>query len=218
MKEKSETISTELEQLEARRESLSTDTEAARLKLSEAREGLITGATGAKQITAAQAEYSALSEAVTALDERIEARREDLASARKDEQRAADLARTAEISAERFALQAELQSIVEAGNAVLVRAVADYKERFARWLALRSEAEVISSQTSGSDVTRANFRRDELQLPSVEPFGAAVYLALQIDANHSDRERQKEASRAATERRQQQERERQQQREAVQSL
>ncbi len=146
-----------------------------------------------------QSTFNALEAALNELDARMEAMRVDLASARKDEQRAADLARTAEISAERFALQAELQSIVEAGNAALVRSVADYKERFARWLALRSEAEVISSQTSGSDVTRANFRRDELQLPSVEPFGAAVYLALQIDANHSDRERQKEASRAETE-------------------
>jgi hypothetical protein len=204
MKQPSETISTELEQLEARRESLAADTEAARVKLDAAREQLVSSATGAKQVTQAQAEYSALDEALKSLDERIETKRTKRDATRAAELKEANRLRHAELGQTRRALQSEYDEAAAAADAQL----AEVAERL---LDLRRrDAEARTAMETIYPSAAAFTDRGLIDRPL--RFGVALAQAVGVISSERDRTRIKASSHAATERREQQERERQRER------
>jgi hypothetical protein len=202
MKETSQAIATELATLEARRESLSTDTEAARLKLSEAREGLITGAAKVASVTAAQSTFTALAESLDELDERIAERRDVLDATRAAELKEANSLRHAELGQKRTELQKVYDATRETADAQLAEVAALMLDLRRRDAEARREMEAIYPSV-------ATFTDRGLQDRTLR-FGGAIAQAVQIVTNEADRERIKSASRQATARREQQEREQRQ--------
>jgi len=202
MRQPSKAISTELEQLESRRESLSTDTEAARVKLDSAREQLVSSATGAKQVTQAQAEYSALSEALTALDERIETKRTELDETSAAEAKEANSLRHAELGQKRTELQNEYDEVCKTADAQLAEVAAHMLDLRRRDAEARAAMEAIFPSVA------AFTDRGLVDRPL--RFGVPLAQAVGVISSERERERVKSASRQATERRQQAEREQRQ--------
>jgi len=151
-------LTAELKTLEARRETLASDVEAARGKLDAARGALVSG-TDAGKVTAAQSTYSALDEAVAALDARIMDSRAELAEAERVTELRAEASRGRAREERRRVLTAEIHALFESVNAHLEGAVSTYFEKVAEW---RREG-------------GGHFRP-----PAVEPYGPAVALALSI--------------------------------------
>ena len=121
-------IERELKTLEARRETLASDVEAARRKLDVARGALVSG-TDAGKVTAAQSTYTALDEAVDALDARIKDSRAQLAEAERVTELRAEAARGRAREEKRRVLTAEIHALFENVNAHLEGAVSAYFEK-----------------------------------------------------------------------------------------
>jgi small-conductance mechanosensitive channel len=200
-------LTAELKTLEARRETLASDVEAARTDVDTARAGLITGAVKVNIVTSAQSKFTALTEALGALDRTITATRARLDEARSVEQKAADIARAEEIGEEKTRITGELQGILETANEALIEAVAAYTERTTRWVELTRESDAITERRTGFDPSRQRSSPlSDLQLAPVLPFDPAVALALNIESRRRERLRSKEASGRATERERQRQR------------
>jgi hypothetical protein len=193
----SKQISTALAALEARRESLSTEQVGAQGALEAARSGLVAGTTPTSKVTGAQATFSALSEALAALDAQIATRRADLAAAERQEKTESDRKRHAELAEKRRTIQAEYDQVSEATDAHLSEAVARLLDLRRRNVEARREMDALVPPV-------VTFTDRGLQDRTLR-FGGAIATAIQIVANEADRLRSKASSRAATERRQQQE-------------
>jgi predicted nucleic acid-binding Zn-ribbon protein len=188
MKKTSQAIATELATLESRRESLSTDTEAARVKLDAAREQLVRSATGAKQVTAAQAEYSALNEALKSLDERIETKRTELDAALADEEKRAVAARDAELKATCERLQSEhdadaveLDAVINAFTARVLARSREFNQ------AMRERFSFLPAHQRANTIVERSWSKS-LQYPTLQ-FGEAIHAAINRAAREADRHR-----------------------------
>ena len=142
-------IEKQLAELQARRESLASDVSEAGRALDDAREGLISGKAKAPQVTTAQSTYTALAEALAALDARILERGARLEEATREEQRAADLARIGEIMKERDVAMGDFNAAIARGNAALSEVVEEMKESISRWHALGNEARPLLARAEG---------------------------------------------------------------------
>ena len=100
-------LAAELRQLIERRDALGDDVERAGSALEGARAALVSDKGAVAKVTAAQSEYSALSEALNSLDASITERREQLAEAEAREAEVAKQERLAELHATRERLQTE---------------------------------------------------------------------------------------------------------------
>jgi predicted nucleic acid-binding Zn-ribbon protein len=167
-------IERELKTLEARRETLASDVEAARGKLDAARGALVSGTLDAGKVTAAQSTFTALDEAVDALDARIMDTRAQLAEAERVAELRAEAARGRAREDRRRVLTAEIHALFENANGYLEGVVSTYFSKIAE---LRREG------------GEGHFR-----MPAVLPFDPAVALALNIESRRRERQRSKEAS------------------------
>jgi hypothetical protein len=200
-------LAAEKKKLDERRATLADDVERARRELDASRDGLVSGKSDVSQVTVAQSTFTALDEAVDALDARITDSRARLDEARSEEQRAADVVRVREIGEEKARLTGELQAIFECANEALIEAVAAYTERTTRWVELTREMDGITERRTGFDPSRQRSSPlSDLQLAPVLPFDPAVALALNIENRRRERQRSKEASGRATERERQRQR------------
>jgi predicted nucleic acid-binding Zn-ribbon protein len=179
-------IERELKTLEARRETLASDVEAARGKLDAARGALVNGKLDAGKVTAAQSTYTALDEAVDALDARIMNFRAELAEAERVAELRAEAARGRARDERRRVLTAEIHVLLKNASAYLEGAVSTYFEKVEEW--------------------RASGGVGPFRPPAGEPYGPAVALALGIESRRRERQRSKEASGRATERERQRQR------------
>ncbi len=179
-------LTAELKRLEARRETLASDVEAARGKLAAARGALVNGKLDAGKVTAAQSTYTALSEAVDALDARLMDSRAQLAEAERVAELRAEAARGRAREERRRVLTAEIHALFESVNVHLEGAVSTYFEKVEEW------------RREGGE---GHFRP-----PAVEPYGPAVWLAVDIENRRRERQRSKAASGRATERERQRQR------------
>ncbi len=178
MTKSTQDLAAELNKLDGRRATLAADREAARGKLDAARGALVNGNAG--KVTAAQSTYTALSEAVDALDARIMDTRAQLAEAERVAELRAEAARGRAREERRRVLTAEIHALFESVNVYLEGAVSTYFEKVEEW------------RREGGE---GHFRP-----PAVEPYGPAVALALDIENRRRERQRSKEASGRATER------------------
>jgi multidrug efflux pump subunit AcrA (membrane-fusion protein) len=197
-------IEKQLAELQARRESLASDVSDAGRALDDAREGLISGKAKAPQVTTAQSTYTALAEALAALDARILERRARLEEATREEQRAADLARIGEIRRERDSAMGDFNAAIARGNVALSEVVEEMKESIARWQALGEEAAPLLARVWGlqkADLLRHPATTKEYRSEVVAPYGEAVGVAYQIEARRIEREYLKEMLREQSERR-----------------
>jgi chromosome segregation ATPase len=198
------TLAAELKTLEARRSELSSDVQKAGKELETARERILSGKADVSGVTAAQSTYTALSEALAALDARILERRAQLEEATREEQRAADIARIGEIKKERDGAMADLQAAIARGNEALAVVVEDMKKSISRWHALGEEAAPLLARVEGlqkADLLRHPATTKEYRSEGVAPYGDAVGVAYQIEVRRSEREYLKEMSREQAERR-----------------
>ncbi len=179
-------LTAELKRLEARRETLASDVEAARGKLDAARGALVSGTLDAGKVTAAQSTYTALSEALAALDVHIKDSRAQLAEAERVAELRAEAARGRAREERRRVLTAEIHALFENVSAYLEGALTAYLEKVEEWRKAGGEG---------------HFRT-----PAVEPYGLAVALALNIESRRRERQLSKEASGRATERERQRQR------------
>jgi len=173
-------IEKELKTLEARRATLADDVERARGELDASRDGLVSGKSDVSQVTVAQSTFTALDEAVDALDARLMDTRAQLAEAERVAELRARAARGRAREERRRVLTAELHALFESASAYLEGAVSTYFEKVEEW------------RREGGE---GHFRP-----PAVEPYGPAVALALSIENRRRERQRSKEASGRATER------------------
>ena len=151
-------LTAELKTLEARRETLASDVEAAR-------GALVSGTPDAGKVTAAQSTYTALSEAVDALDARITNSRAQLAEAERGAELRAEAARGRAREDRRRVLTAEIHALLKNANVYLEGVVSAYFEKVAEW---RREG-------------GGHFRP-----PAGEPYGPAVALALSIKSRKGE--------------------------------
>jgi hypothetical protein len=192
------TLAAELKTLEARRSELSSDVQKAGAALERSRAGLVSGRAEVGEVTSSQATYTALAEAVAALDARILERRAQLEEATREEQRAADLARIGEIMKERESALADFQAAIARGNVALSEVVDEMKESISRWHALGDEARPLLARVEGlqkADFLRHPATTTEIRSEAVAPYGEAVGVAYQIEVRRSEREYLKEMSR-----------------------
>jgi hypothetical protein len=189
-------IEKELKRLEERRAQLAGDADAARTDVDTARAGLITGAVKVNIVTSAQSKFTALTEALGALDQTITETRARHSAALADEQRVADASRAGEIGEEKTRITEELQGILEMANEALIEAVAAYTERTTRWVELTREMDGITERRTGFDPSRQRSSPlSDLQLAPVLPFGAAIAVAIQMEDNRLHTERRNEITR-----------------------
>jgi predicted nucleic acid-binding Zn-ribbon protein len=167
-------IERELKALEARRETLASDVEAARGKLDAARGALVSG-TDAGKVTAAQSTFNALSEAVDALDARITNSRAQLAEVERVDGLRAEVLRGRAREERRRVLTAELHALFESVNDHLEGAVSAYFSKVEEW--------------------RASGGEGPFRPPAGAPYGLAVALALGIESRRRERLRSKERPR-----------------------
>ena len=157
-------LAAEIKKLDERRATLAADREAAHGKLDAARAALV-GGTDAGKVTAAQSTYTALSEAVDALDARIMDTRAQLAEAERVAELRAEAARGRAREERRRVLTAEIHALFENVNAHLEGVVSTYFSKVAEW---RREG-------------GGHFRP-----PAGEPYGPAVALALSIKSRKGE--------------------------------
>ena len=179
-------LTAELKTLEARRATLADDVERARGELDASRDGLVSGKSDVSQVTVAQSTYSALDEALAALDARITDSRAQLAEAERVAELRAEAARGRARDERRRVLTAEIHALFESVNVHLEGAVSTYFAKVAEW------------RREGGE---GHFRP-----PAVEPYGPPVALALDIENRRRERQRSKAAAGRATERERQRQR------------
>ncbi len=157
-------LAAEIKKLDERRATLADDVERARGELDASRDVLV-GGTDAGKVTAAQSTYTALSEALAALDARIMDTRAQLAEAERVAELRAEAARGRAREERRRVLTVEIHALFENVNAHLEGAVSTYFSKVAEW---RREG-------------GGHFRP-----PAVEPYGPAVALALSIKSRKGE--------------------------------
>jgi predicted nucleic acid-binding Zn-ribbon protein len=177
-------LAAEIKKLDERRATLADDVERARGELDASRDGLVRAKSDVSQVTLAQSTYSALANALAALDARIMNTRAQLAEAERVTELRAEAARGRVREERREVLTAEIHALFESVNAHLEGAVSTYFAKVAEW--------------------RREGGAGHFRPPAVEPYGPAVALALSIKSR--DRQRSKEASGRATERERQRQR------------
>jgi chromosome segregation ATPase len=166
MTKSTQDLAAELNKLDGRRATLAADREAARGKLEAARGALVSGTLDAGKVTAAQSTYTALSEAVDALDARIMDTRAELAEAERVDELRAEAARGRARDERRRVLTAEIHALFESVNVYLEGVVSTYFSKVAEW---RREGGL------------GHFRP-----PAGEPYGPAVALALSIKSRKGE--------------------------------
>ncbi len=158
-------LTAELKRLEARRATLADDVERARGELDARRDGLVGAKSDVSQVTVAQSTFTALDEALAALDARLIHQRAQLAEAERVAELRAEAARGRAREDKRRVLTAEIHALFENVNAHLEGVVSTYFSKVAEW---RREG-------------GGHFRP-----PAVEPYGPAVALALSIKSRKGD--------------------------------
>jgi chromosome segregation ATPase len=166
MTKSTQDLAAELNKLDGRRATLAADREAARGKLEAARGALVSGTLDAGKVTAAQSTYTALSEAVDALDARITDTRAQLAEVLRVAELRAEAARGRAREERRRVLTAELHALFENVNAHLEGVVGTYFEKVEEW--------------------RREGGAGHFRTPAVEPYGPAVALALSIKSRKGE--------------------------------
>ncbi len=179
-------LAAEIKKLDERRATLADDVERARGELDAARGALVNGKLDAGKVTAAQSTFTALDEAVDALDARITDSRAQLAEAERVAELRAEAARGRAREERRRVLTAEIHALFESVNVHLEGAVSTYFAKVEEW--------------------RREGGNGHFRTPAVEPYGPAVALALDIENRRRERQRSKEASGRATERERQRQR------------
>lgn len=147
---KSDVIAQELGGLEFRRQEIAVDLAAAQADLAQRREGLVSGTSNVGEVTAAQATYTALSEALGTLDGRIEATGDRLQSARQEEAAANRASRLQEIEKEREKSFVALHEAQKAANDALTVHIQAMTDAMHEWSALGKEARQLVSEGAQS--------------------------------------------------------------------
>ncbi len=178
-------LTAELNKLDGRRATLADDVERARGELDARRDGLVGAKSDVSQVTVAQSTFTALDEALAALDARLIHQRAQLAEAERVAELRAEASRDRAREERRRVLTAEIHALLKNANGYLEGVVSTYFSKIAEW---RREG-------------GGHFRP-----PAVEPYGPAVALALSIENRRRERQRSKEASGRATERERQRQR------------
>ncbi len=178
-------LAAEIKKLDERRATLADDVERARGELDARRDGLVGAKSDVSQVTVAQSTFTALDEALAALDARLIHQRAQLAEAERVAELRAEAREDRAREEKRRVLTAEIHALLKNANGYLEGVVGTYFEKVAEW---RREGE-------------GHFRP-----PAGEPFGPAVALALNIESRRRERQRSKEASGRATERERQRQR------------
>ena len=168
MTKSTQDLAAELNKLDGRRATLAADREDARGKLDAARAALVSG-THAGKVTAAQSTFTALDEAVDALDARITDTRAQLAEAERVAELRAEAARGRAREERRRVLTAEIHALFENANAHLEGVVSAYFSKIAEW--------------------RREGGAGHFRPPAVEPYGPAVALALSLGSRRRERQR-----------------------------
>jgi hypothetical protein len=167
MTKSTQDLAAELNKLDGRRATLAADRDAARGKLDAARGALVSGKSDVSQVTVAQSTFTALDEAVAALDARIMNSRAQLAEAERVAELRAEAARGRAREERRRVLTAELHALLKNANGYLEGAVSTYFEKVAEW--------------------RREGGEGHFRTPAGEPFGLAVALALNIENRRRER-------------------------------
>ncbi len=165
MTKSTQDLAAELNKLDGRRATLADDVERARGELDASRDGLVSGKSDVSQVTVAQSTYTALADALAALDARLIHQRAQLAEAERVAELRAEAARGRAREDKRRVLTAEIHALFENVNAHLEGVVSTYFSKVAEW---RREG-------------GGHFRP-----PAVEPYGPAVALALSIKSRKGD--------------------------------
>jgi chromosome segregation ATPase len=165
MTKSTQDLAAELNKLDGRRATLADDVERARGELDASRDGLGSGKSDVSQVTVAQSTYTALADALAALDARLIHQRAQLAEAERVAELRAEAARGRAREDKRRVLTAEIHALFENVNAHLEGVVSTYFSKVAEW---RREG-------------GGHFRP-----PAVEPYGPAVALALSIKSRKGD--------------------------------
>ncbi len=186
MTKSTQDLAAELNKLDGRRATLADDVERARGELDASRDALLSGKSDVSQVTSAQSTYTALSEAVDALDARITDTRAQLAEVLRVAELRAEAARGRAREERRRVLTAELHALFESVNDHLEGAVSAYFSKVEEW--------------------RASGGVGPFRPPVGEPYGLAVALAFNIESRRRERQLSKEASGRATERERQRQR------------
>lgn len=195
---KSEELQTELEKLERRRGELDRDRAATQNDLDAAREDLVQGkARASEAVVAAQSKLTALTEAVVALDRRIDAKRTELAAAEAEERREAEFEKMLQVAQQAEAYYKEYVSLRERVNEALKTHAEEMHAGFYRLLAARNEwvrmvenknygeLDLDGLRARGVDLTAVRIQWDSSigtkhdvrlphNLPHVYPFGNAL--------------------------------------------
>jgi chromosome segregation ATPase len=159
-------LAAEIKKLDERRATLADDVERARGELDSSRDGLVSGKSDVSQVTVAQSTYSALDEALAALDRTITATRARLDEARSEEQLRAEAARGRAREDRRRVLTAEIHALLKNANGYLEGVVGTYFEKVAEW--------------------RREGGAGHFRPPAGEPYGPAVALALSIKSRKGE--------------------------------
>ncbi len=203
----SKTIAGEIDRLEARRGQIDADAEKARAELDAQRAALVDGAADAAAVTAAQASFTALSEALNTLDGRLAERRQALAEAQQQEEKARRRERVAAIQQERAEAAATYNAARRQAAESLRAPVRVMLDSAARFHQLGGEAiallqadgpvgnpELVSVTTSRLPVAEVD--------ASLAPYVAGVHTTAEAVAAELDRQQRKERSRLMSERQQ----------------
>ncbi len=158
-------LAAEIKKLDERRATLAADVERARGELDSSRDGLMNGKSDVSQVTVAQSTFTALDEAVDALDARLMNTRAELAEAERGAELRAEAARGRAREDRRRVLTAEIHALLKNANVYLEGVVSAYFEKVAEW---RREG-------------GGHFRP-----PAGEPYGPAVALALSIKSRKGE--------------------------------
>jgi chromosome segregation ATPase len=167
-------LAAEIKKLDERRATLADDVERARGELDARRDGLVGAKSDVSQVTVAQSTFTALDEALAALDARLIHQRAQLAEAERVAELRAEAARGRAREERREVLTAELHALLKNANGYLEGVVSTYFSKVAEW--------------------RASGGAGHFRPPAGEPYGPAVALALSIKSRGRERQRSNEAS------------------------
>jgi predicted nucleic acid-binding Zn-ribbon protein len=162
-------LAAEIKKLDERRATLADDVERARGELDASRDGFVSAKSDVSKVTVAQSTFTALDEALAALDARILDTRAQLAEAERVDELRAEAARGRAREERRRVLTAEIHALFENVSAYLEGALTAYLEKVEEWRKAGGEG---------------HFRT-----PAVEPYGPAVALALSLGSRRRERQR-----------------------------
>jgi uncharacterized membrane protein len=187
-------LNTELRTLEKRRAEIATDATAAETAYSKAQDNLLAGSAQTSDVSDAHSSLLILQSALSTMDDKIEAKKAEVRAAQEAETRQSATERIKQIHTERERAMNDYFSARDQAEEALSSAVDKLLDARQRWASLGSEA----AQMGLSLPERWAVRGGGL-------FVEAVGFAEQTKVNRLERERNKEASRAATQHRQERE-------------